>query len=188
VLRSTTDPLWLEVALADLDLVLRDHAHCEKKAAAQAMALVSSYPERDRLVRQLSGLAIEELRHFRRVHAELRRRGGVLGRDPGDPYARALHELARSGAEQRLNDRLLIAGLIEARSHERLSLLAKGVVEPRLASLYGGLARAEAGHAELFVELAASYAGNDPTRDRLDELSVREAEIVAALPLEPRIH
>jgi tRNA isopentenyl-2-thiomethyl-A-37 hydroxylase MiaE len=38
------------------------------------------------------------------------------------------------------------------------------------------------------LELAASYAGSDPTRDRLDELSVREAEIVAALPLEPRIH
>ena len=91
---SPTNPRWLEVALADFDRVLVDHAHCEKKAAASAMSLVAAYPDRERLVRRLSSLAIEELRHFRAVHLRLRRRGLTLGRDPGDPYALDDPELA----------------------------------------------------------------------------------------------
>ena len=47
-------------------------------------------------------------------------------RDPGDPYAQKLIALARP-REGRLTDRLLIFGFIEARSHERLELLAKNL-------------------------------------------------------------
>ncbi len=67
MLQTSTDPRWVQVALGDLDAVLVDHAHCEKKAAATAMSLVSAYPERERLVRRLSAIAIEELHHFRQV-------------------------------------------------------------------------------------------------------------------------
>ena len=90
MIRTPTDPRWLEHALAHFDDVLVDHAHCEKKAAAAAMSLVAAHPEHDELVRRLSALAIEELRHFRSVYAELRRRQIPLTRDRGDPYARAL--------------------------------------------------------------------------------------------------
>ena len=90
------------------------------------MALVAAYPDRERLVRRLSSLAIEELRHFRSVYACIRRRGLVLGRDPGDPYAQALRRLVRSSGEGRLTDRLLVCALIEARSQERLDLLRIG--------------------------------------------------------------
>ena len=183
---TRTDPRWGPMAARQIDRVLVDHAHCEKKAASQALALVSGYPERERLVRELSALAIEELRHFRSVLVLLRRRGLGLGRDLGDPYARALHGHARRGTA-RLLDRLLIAGLIEARSSERLDLLGRALGTSDLAGFYTRLARAEAGHAELFRGLAATYAP-DEVSARLAELARAEAEIVSALPLEPRIH
>ena len=188
VLKSSTDPRWLPCALQGLDALLVDHAHCEKKAAATALSLVGAYPERERLVRHLSALAIEELRHFRAVHERLQARGLGLSRDPGDPYAKQLMQLVRSGGDARLTDRLLVGGLIEARSHERLMLLAEGIGEPGLAAFYASLARAEKGHARLFLELAQEYAGEGPVCARLDELATRESEIVAGLPLEPRIH
>ncbi len=167
--------------------MLVDHAHCEKKAAAQALSLVQAYPEHERLVRRLTGLAIEELRHFRAVYGRLRRRGLELGRDAGDPYARALRKSIRSGGAGRLTDRLLVAGLIESRSHERLALLADALRD-ELGDFYGSLAKAEAGHAVLFRDLAVTYEDEKSVRRRLDELAQREAEIVAGLPIEPRIH
>ena len=187
-LRSATDPRWLPLALARFDEVLLDHAHCEQKAAASAMALVAAYPERSTLVRRLVRLAVEELRHFRLVHEGIVGRGLVLGRDHGDPYARQLVALARTGAVERLVDRLLLAALIEARSHERLALLAGGLADPELAAFYRSLATSEAGHHRLFVELATEVAGADAAARRLDELAEAEAAIVAALPLEPRVH
>ena len=183
---TSTDPLWGPMAAGQIDRVLVDHAHCEKKAASQALALLSAYPERERLVRELSALAIEELGHFRSVLVQLRRRGLGLGRDFGDPYAQSLHGLARRGSG-RLLDRLLIAGLIEARSSERLDLLGRALGTSDLAGFYTRLARAEVGHAELFRALAARYAP-DEVSARLTELARAEAEIVSALPLEPRIH
>ena len=187
VLMRDTDPRWLETALAKLDDVLVDHAHCEKKAAATALSLIGAYPDHEALVRRMTSLAIEELRHFRAVHDRIHERGLVLGRDPGDPYAKRLRDLVRDGRIMRLTDRLLVAALIEARSHERLSLLAGGIADASLSGFYASLAQAEQGHARLFVELAERY-DPDGTRLRLAELSEREAEIVADLPLLPRIH
>ena len=187
-LRVATDPRWLPLALARFDEVLLDHAHCEQKAAASAMALVAAYPERSTLVRRCTRLAIEELRHFHLVHERIVARGLTLDRDRGDPYARRLLALARTGAEGRLVDRLLAAALIEARSHERLALLAAGLPDPGLAAFYRSLAGAEAGHHRLFVELAEEVAGPDRTARRLAELAEAEAAIVADLPLEPRVH
>ncbi len=188
LLSSSTDPGWLTVALGDLDRVLIDHAHCEKKAAAQALSLVMAYPRHDELVQRMSALAIEELRHFRTVYAHLRRRGAELGPDPGDPYARALIGRVCSGGPGRLTDRLLVAGLIEARSHERLELLADALEEAELVALYRTLARAEAGHARLFVDLACRYDDPERVDRRLAELAAEEAKILADLPLEARIH
>jgi tRNA-(ms[2]io[6]A)-hydroxylase len=188
VIERSTDPRWLAVALEHFDEVLVDHAHCEKKAAASAMSLVASYPEHERLVRRLSALAIEELRHFRAVHRQLCARGLVLARDAGDPYARALLERVRHGRVQRLIDRLLVAGLIEARSCERLELLAGALPDPELARFYASLARAEAAHADLFVKLALFYGEDEQTRARLSELARAESEILRSLPIRPRIH
>jgi tRNA-(ms[2]io[6]A)-hydroxylase len=35
-LAASTSPTWVERALANLDEILLDHAHCEKKAASSA--------------------------------------------------------------------------------------------------------------------------------------------------------
>lgn len=181
------DRAWLEVALADFDRVLIDHAHCEKKAAASAMSLVAAYPDHERLVRKLSALAIEELRHFRAVHKRLRTRGLELGRDPGDPYAQELMRLVRPG-RGRLMDRLLVAGLIEARSRHRIDLLASALFDEALGSFYASLAEAEGRHAELFLRLACHYEPPELVEARLDDLAQAEAEIVNRAPIEPRMH
>jgi tRNA-(ms[2]io[6]A)-hydroxylase len=187
LLRSRTDPRWLAVAAADLDRTLSDHAHCEKKAAASALKLVADHPDRPDLVRALARLAQEEMQHFLAVLAELARRGVALGSDEGDPYAQALLRRVRHGPH-RLLDRLLVAALIEARSCERLALLAEGLDDPRLRELYARLARSEAGHERLFVDLARRSAPAADVDGRLAALAAEEARVVAALPLAPRIH
>lgn len=188
LLKAPTDPRWLEVALADFDRVLLDHAHCEKKAAAQALSLVASYPDRARLVQRLSRLAQEELGHFRQVYDRLLARGLVLERDPGDPYAQALRKLLRRSDPGRLTDLLLVSALIEARSCERLELLAGALPDADLRAFYATLAQAEAGHHKLFVGLAREYDDPAVVAARLDELAVAEAEIMVGLPIEPRVH
>jgi tRNA-(ms[2]io[6]A)-hydroxylase len=190
VILSRTDPRWLAVALGDLGSLLVDHAHCERKAAAAALSLVSRYCQRPDLVRALSALAIEELAHFRAVVARVRARGLVLTPDRGDPYARALHQQQRTREPEQQIDRLLTAGLIEARSHERLLMLAAALPEPE-GLLYRRLARAEHGHAELFLRLARGAVPAHGSREvelRLHELAAAEARIVEQLPLLPRIH
>ncbi len=170
-----------------MDAVLVDHAHCEKKAAASAMSLVVGYPEFEELVRRMSALAVEELQHFRAVYERIVQRGLALGRDQGDPYAQKLMALARAN-QGRLTDRLLLFGLIEARSHERLELLATHLEAPDLKRFYGDLAKAESRHAALFRELACLYDDPEAVDERLSERATVEANIVAALPIEPRIH
>lgn len=185
---SQTSSAWLPVALESFDEVLIDHAHCEKKAAASAMALVNSYPSYVELVKRCSKLAQEELRHFHAVHKYIVARGVTFTHDHGDPYAKALLTHVRKPLEERLLDRLLVSALIEARSCERLDLLGGGLADPELQAFYKGLATAEAGHYKLFVDLAKRYADASEVDERLAYLAQREGEIVAELPIEPRIH
>jgi tRNA-(ms[2]io[6]A)-hydroxylase len=187
LLRTATDPRWVEVALAALDRTLGDHAHCEKKAAATAMKLVADHPDDPVRVRVLARLAQEEQQHLLAVLVELQHRGAPLPPDDGDPYAQALLRLVRGGRD-RLLDRLLVGALIEARSCERLRLLGEALPPGRLKPLYLRLAQAEAGHERLFVDLAGRHAGAEAASARLDALAAEEARIVAGLPLLPRIH
>jgi len=187
-LRRESDPGWIGVALSDPGRLLQDHAHCEKKAAATALSIVSTVPDRPELVGSLTALAQEETRHFFQVMAELERRGLKLGRCPADPYARELHRLIRGNGIERLRDRLLIGSLIEARSCERFSLLASHCGDDRLRRLWGGLFEAEAEHHTLFVKLAGDLVGSGAARVRLEELADEEAAIVAKLPLRVAIH
>jgi tRNA-(ms[2]io[6]A)-hydroxylase len=187
-LRVETAPEWLDLALANMDKILLDHANCEKKAAATAMSLVSAYPNYPELVRRCTRLALEELRHFEQVYSIIQARGLTLTRDRGESYAKKLVKSARDPEQERLVDRLLIAGIIEARSHERLALLSTGLEDPELASFYKALATAEAGHARLFVGLAERCVEGHDVLGRLDELLDREGEILSQLPVEPRVH
>ena len=187
VLRAATSPAWLPNALAALDMVLVDHAHCEKKAAANALSLLQAYPDVPGLPAQMARLAREEAAHLAKVLAWLERRGLALGRDRGDPYAQGLNALVRTTARERQLDRLLVAALIEARSCERLGLLASGLPGGELQAFYAELARSEDGHQRLFVRLAQRAHG--PLAPlRLDALLDEEAALLGRLPLRAAIH
>lgn len=188
ILTVATPSAWTELACASIDDVLLDHAHCEKKAAASAMALVSAYPDHGELVSSMVKLAQEELRHFRQVHERILKRGKSLGPDTGDPYVQSLLKLGRTGFCARRTDRLLLSALIEARSCERLELLGRHLEDDELAQFYTGLAKSEAGHYHLFVRLATLYDRPEAVEERLAELAEREGEIVARMPLEARVH
>ena len=203
-LASKTDPAWLSCALAALDEVLVDHAHCEHKAAVTALAFVSKYPDDPELVTRLAALAAEESEHLQRMATVCHQRGLDLGHPDQDPYAKRLLAHARGSELERRVDRLLICSLIEARSCERLRLLAEGLAtvdneaDRALAPLYDELWRCEAGHFTLFCDLATRQLerrGNKSPEEarrimkaRLLELAEAEAAIVADLPILPRVH
>lgn len=190
VLRTTTDPRWLPLALERFDAVLNDHAHCEKKAAANALSLLQSYPDLPGLPAQMARLAREESAHLARVLELMEARGLSLSKDLGDPYAQALQALVRTPAGERKIDRLLIAAVIEARSCERLALLAGGLQErdARLARFYGELAQSEDGHQLLFFQLAVRAGSAASVEGRLAELLEAEARIVESVGVRAAIH
>jgi tRNA 2-(methylsulfanyl)-N6-isopentenyladenosine37 hydroxylase len=196
-LRIATPPGWEEVALADLHATMSDHAHAEKKAALSAMSLLTTAPTlglagADDLVQRMAKLAREEIRHLDQVLGHMRARGWSLQPDRKDRFARALLAARRGGGgAAALCDRLLVNALIEARSWERLNLLALALAdggEAELASFYGDLARSEAGHYRVFVDLAVAECPGEDVEGRLAQLAEVEAAVIAALPHEPRIH
>lgn len=187
--KSPRDPEWLAHVLTDTVGLLRDHAHCERKAAGSAMALVARCPDHPALVQAMAELAVEELGHFQEVHERLIARGGELGPDPGDPYAKALVGLVGGGPQQRLVDRLLVSALIEARSCERLRLLGKHHPEPELAEMFHRFAGSEANHANLFVRLARELGADPAAVDaRLAELASFEARLIDEGPVRIAMH
>lgn len=187
-LAAPTGPGWVERALGRLDEILLDHAHCEKKAASTALALLFRYPEHDFLQAPLSRLAREELRHFEEVLRELARRGVAFRRLRPSPYAGRLFEAVRTAEPARLLDTLVCCALIEARSCERFRLLAEAVPEPGLAALYRGLLAAEARHHGAYLALARRVAPEAELRARQAELAAHEAAVLAEAPPWARLH
>jgi len=191
ILQSSTHPRWFASSAADLQLLLSDHLHCERKAAENALSLVRRYPHRGTSVAQLSRLAHEETSHVVQVAALMARRGWTPRADTPNQYARALLAEVRGQEPGRLLDALLVAAFIEARSHERLMLLARGfdaAGEDELARFYAALGDAEERHAEIFLELGQALVPDATFHDRLAFFATRETEILAALPHAPRIH
>jgi tRNA 2-(methylsulfanyl)-N6-isopentenyladenosine37 hydroxylase len=123
VLCQPTSTAWLEQALANIDIILLDHSHCERKAAGTAVNMMFRYPSNHKLVRQLTAIAREELEHFEQVNQILEQRNIPLTSIPSAPYAKGLMSQICHQEPHRMLDSLLISGLIEARSHERLGLL-----------------------------------------------------------------
>jgi tRNA-(ms[2]io[6]A)-hydroxylase len=191
ILRSSTHPRWFAAGAADLQALLSDHLHCERKAAESSLMLVRRYPHRGTSVAQLSRLAHEETSHVVQVAALLARRGWTPRADTPNRYARALLAEVRGREPERLLDALLVSAFIEARSHERLMLLARGFEargDEELARFYAALGDAEERHAEIFLELAQPLVSPAAFDERLAHFGEREAEILAGLPHASRIH
>ena len=187
-LRHATDKAWAVRAADQLDEVLVDHAHCELKAASNALGLAARSPDFPEVARALVDLAEEEIRHYRQVVDELDRRGTALGKPPVDAYAaellkRVLASTRDRSAAASLADRLLVGALIEARSCERFRLLADELAArdlPELAAFYEELFVAEARHHRTFVDLAAQVRGEESARSRLAVLAAIEADVARA--------
>jgi tRNA-(ms[2]io[6]A)-hydroxylase len=191
-LLKPTDPAWVQAAEADLDGLLCDHAHCELKAAQNALSLLGRFGgEAPALLEPLVDLAREEAQHFAEVQRRLRARGASLSTPRQDEYVSQLRTAARSGSHDNqpvLLDRLLIAALIEGRSCERFRLLSEHLADGELRAFYRGLMASEARHFTLFSSLATECFGAEATAERFATLAAREAAIADRLPLGPTVH
>lgn len=187
-LQSATSDRWLAQVDQHLAEILIDHAHCEKKAAGTALNLLFAYVENEDLCRSMTEIVNEELAHFHLVCDLLKRRGIRFRRLVPSTYGRKLNDLVRKQEPGRVIDRLLISGLIEARSCERFDLLRRHMKDQELAAFYDSLFESEARHHSTYVRLARHYGGDDEVRDRLEELAAEEANIIAVGDDHPRMH
>jgi tRNA-(ms[2]io[6]A)-hydroxylase len=184
-LQLPTDPRWVNLAQISIEDILTDHAYCEQKAASSCISLIQQYPEKNELVEQLAPIVTEEWGHFRMVLAELKKRNLKLGRQRKDEYVNELLKFIRKGVsrEEQLLDKLLMCGLIEARSCERFKLLSKNIADEELKKFYYKLMIAEAAHYTLFLELSRIYTSKERTRERWLEWLNYEAEVMQNLTL-----
>jgi len=182
VLAAPTPAAWLEAACQQWQLLLLDHASCEKKAASSALALIFAYPERAPQNLALARLAREELRHFEQVTRLMQRLEVPFRRLRPGRYAAGLRSACAAAEPDRELDLLLTGALIEARSCERFRLLAPRLPAP-LGEFYAELERAESRHCTLYLDFAATRcAGADDSlwRRRLAVLAEAEAGLISS--------
>jgi tRNA-(ms[2]io[6]A)-hydroxylase len=184
-LKLPTDPRWVNLAEKDLEEILTDHAYCEQKAATSCISLIQQYPDKERLVKELSPIVTEEWGHFRMVLAELDKRALKLGKQRKDEYVNRLFDFMQKDGkrEDRLIDKLLVCALIEARSCERFRLLSLHIAEDTLKTFYHKFMVSEAGHYRLFIDLAKHYGDEEKVKSRWQEFLDYEKEIMATLTL-----
>ncbi|HKF41838.1 MAG TPA: tRNA-(ms[2]io[6]A)-hydroxylase [Thermoanaerobaculia bacterium] len=187
-LKVRTSSQWIEAVLRDFDSFLQDHANCERKASGSAMNLASHYPDKPELVSAMIELAREELEHFAKVYEQMAARGVLLAPDRKDSYVQRLSANFRKGSAEYFLDRLLAAGILEARGCERFGLVAAALPAGVLKDLYRDIARSEVRHQGLYLELARRYFDEAVIAARLEELLEAEARIVSDLPPRPALH
>ena len=184
-LKLPTDPRWVNMAEMDLEEILTDHAYCEQKAATSCISIIQQYPEKTEMIHKLAPIVTEEWGHFRMVLTELSKRGLKLGKQRKDEYVNALLQFQKKDGsrEDRLLEKLLVCGLIEARSCERFRLLSLNISDNKLRDFYHKFMVSEAGHYVLFLDLARHYFGEEKVNKRWQEYLQQEAEIMQNLTL-----
>ena len=190
-LRSKTPLAWGQEVLKEPLKLLVDHAFLERKAAGNAMELLTRWPGdwTPGWVELMTGIARDEAAHLSQVTRLLVKRGGRMVRFHACPYAAALRALVRKGVQGELVDRLLVSALIEARSCERFSVLADAASsDEELAKFYKALYSSEMGHYKVFLKLAVKVAGRRDALCRWEQLLREEARIIGEQDPGPRIH
>src|SRR4051812_50110976 len=89
-LRYQTPPDWAREVLARPLELLNDHAHLEKKAAANALELLNRWPEPrppENWVAAMTAVARDEVEHLAAVCRLLARRGGGGAKKHAQPHA-----------------------------------------------------------------------------------------------------
>ena len=175
ILHSPTPKKWLKKALNSQEILLIDHAHCEKKAATTAISLMHRYPDKN-LAKKLSPLAREELLHFEQVLRVIKKEGYKYRNIRPGAYAKTLHEASSKQEPQRLKDTLIICALIEARSCERFHALIP-LLPTALNKFYSKLHEAEARHCDLYLDIYSEIFKEDYS-ERLDYLAAIESSYI----------
>jgi tRNA-(ms[2]io[6]A)-hydroxylase len=189
-LKLPTDPRWVNIAEKNIEDILIDHAYCEQKAASTAISIIVTFPEHPELVDEMTALAREEMGHFKMVHEQLLKRGYILGRDRKDVYVNKLRGFFPKGGSRttQLVHRLLVAGLIEARSCERFRLLSEQLKDQELADFYHRLMISEANHYTMFLKYARKYGEREEVDKKWQELLDFEADIMKDLSKDKSVH
>ena len=184
-----TPDAWVAAALQrdHESTLLIDHANCEKKAAATALALMHRYTDNSVLMNKMSRLAREELRHFEQVTKIMAARDIPYEPLSASRYAQGLHKGVRRQEPGRLIDTLIVGALIEARSCERFARLAPEL-DKELGDFYFSLLKSEARHYADYLCLAKSLTGDAHLADRLDYFRGLEADLVESADIEFRFH
>jgi tRNA-(ms[2]io[6]A)-hydroxylase len=189
-LHSRTPIEWARAVLADPIPLLIDHAFLEKKAATNAMELMTRWPDdwTEGWVETMTSVARDEAAHLAQVTRLIIRRGGRMERFHKNDYANALRQLVRKGEPLEILDRLPVSALIEVRSCERFAILAEASPDAELAAFYQALFASEFGHYKVFLDLARKIVKPKVMEDRWQQMLASEAQILARQEPGPRIH
>lgn len=182
-----TPPTWVDWALQHPDILLIDHANCEKKAASTALNLMYRYVEHHELLHKLSRLAREELRHFEQVIAIMQARNIEYPQIAASRYAGELRKQVRTQEPGRLVDTLLVGAIIEARSCERFAALVP-VLDEQLAEFYASLLKSESRHFKDYLKLARKWAAPEEVDERLAVLLQAERQLIESTDEAFRFH
>lgn len=171
-----TPDAWIENALYNQDIMLIDHAHCEKKAAMTAVNMMHRYPDDAELLMKMSRLAREELRHFEQVLKFIKQRKLRYTHMTASRYASGLRDHVRKQEPEKVIDLLIIGAFIEARSCERFNKLAPHLDE-KLQEFYISLLKSEARHYQDYLKLASNYA-TEKLDERVEFFRQKEIELI----------
>jgi tRNA-(ms[2]io[6]A)-hydroxylase len=189
LLRVATPAGWIAQACEMPEVLLIDHANCEKKAASTALALMFAYAEDLELTGKMSRLAREELRHYEQVAKLIRSLRVTPQRLAPGRYAERLRRLVAKTEPHREVDLMICGAFIEARSCERFAALAPAIGAP-LSDLFQGLHNAEARHHKVYLDLAgrAAKRAGIALAGRIDEFAALEAELITSPDAVFRFH
>jgi tRNA 2-(methylsulfanyl)-N6-isopentenyladenosine37 hydroxylase len=189
LLRAATPAAWVACACALPDVLLLDHANCEKKAASTALALMFAYAEDLDLTDKMSRLAREELRHYEQVAKLIRTMKIVPQRLAPGRYAERLRRLVSRSEPQREVDLMICGAFIEARSCERFAVLSDAIGSP-LRELFQDLHAAEERHYQVYLKLAGRAAARAALdhEPRIEEFAQLEAELITSTDSVFRFH
>tara|TARA_A100000164_G_scaffold283422_1_gene256021 strand:+ start:410 stop:1033 length:624 start_codon:yes stop_codon:yes gene_type:complete len=182
-----TPESWLKEAINNQEILLIDHANCEKKAASSAMQLLHKYSNNFELIHKMSRLVREEMRHFEQVTAIMKRRKIAYSTVSASRYAAELRKFVRKGDSGQLVDILIIGAFIEARSCERFSKIAP-LLDTELCNFYTKLLKSEGRHYQDYLKLARDVAGNDDIEARIDLIAEAEKKLISDFDPEFRFH
>ena len=186
-LTCETPTEWIDKAGDNLDVLLIDHANCEKKAASTALNLIYRYVEHPDLLLQLSKLAREEMRHFEQVVGILKARNITYTQISSARYAGELRKGVRTHEPARLIDVLIVSAIVEARSCERFEKLVP-VLDDELAELYASLLQSESRHFRDYLRLAETIANGADIQERIDVFLAKDLELITSADEQFRFH